>query len=93
MDILNSVTVIKAFIGLAGAPVIAALIQVIKPYVEDKKAYPIIAIVLGLLFNFVATIALNTTSLVDLVAAGFLGLLAGLGASGLYSDAKTYKEG
>mgnify|MGYP001593523801 CR=1 FL=1 len=72
-------------IGLAGVPLIAALVQVAKTWVEDSRYYPLFALALGLGLN--AGIALARGG--DMPTALVLGLVAGLAASGLYSQGKT----
>ncbi len=74
------------FIGLAGFPVIAALVQVFKPWISDDRWTPIIALALGIIIN--VGIAVQAGN--DVVLAVLLGIVTGLAASGLYSQAKTY---
>ena len=70
--------------GLAGIPIIAALVQIAKGWVTDRRWWPVLAIVFGLALNMV--IAVPTSA--DMVRAGIVGLVAGLGAAGLYDVGK-----
>ena len=80
---------IDQFLGLAGVPVIAALLQVVKPFITDDRYYPPAAIILGLAVNVgIAATQTNT----DWALAVLLGIVTGLAASGLYSQAKTYVQ-
>lgn len=74
--------------GLAGVPVLAALIQAIKTALPgvDARYWPLLSIVLGIAYN----LALAALLAQPLGVAAVIGLVAGLAASGLYSTAKTY---
>ncbi len=72
-------------IGLAGVPLIAALVQIAKSWVSDERYYPVIALAVGLTLNLGIAYARQS----DLPTAVLLGLVAGLAASGLYSQGKT----
>jgi hypothetical protein len=72
-------------IGLAGVPLIAALVQVAKAWIGDDRYYPLFALALGLALNLGIALARGG----DLPTATLLGLVAGLAASGLYSGGKT----
>lgn len=72
-------------IGLAGVPLIVALVQVTKAWVVEERLYPVLALVLGLALNIGLAAARGS----DLPAAVLLGIVAGLAASGLYSQGKT----
>lgn len=78
---------ITDFVGLAGFPFIAALLQVFKPFITDDRYFPPAAIALGLAVNL--GIAATQTA-PDWALATLLGIVTGLAASGLYSQAKTY---
>ena len=75
-------------VGLAGVPVIIAAVQIVKSFVEDRRFYPIIALVVGLILNMIAAVATQS----DPRRALLLGLVAGLAASGLYSQGKMVRE-
>ncbi len=79
------------FLGLAAAPVIAALVQVVKPFIGDERLWPVVAIGLGIGWNLAVTFAIEQAS-DGLFAAGLIGVVAGLAASGLYSAGKTVTE-
>ncbi len=68
-------------IGMAAAPVITALLQVVKPYVKDVRLYPVIAVALGVGWNVGFTVGTDDFSRVTV----FLGILVGLSAAGIYS--------
>lgn len=84
--------VITSLIAVGGVSFIAALTQTVKPFVSDGRWYPPIAILLGLIINFLAAWALGTLTRAGLVAAGFSGITAGLAASGLYSLTQVGKQ-
>jgi hypothetical protein len=77
-------------IGLAGVPVIVALLEVFKQSFPelDRRWLPLAALGLGLTLNLV--VGLNTGS--PMAESLALGLVAGLAASGLYSQGKTILE-
>lgn len=72
------------FIGLAGFPVVAALVQVFKPWLPDERWHPIASLALGVIINVVIAYQLRS----DLVLAVLVGIVTGLAASGLYSGGK-----
>lgn len=72
-------------IGLAGVPLIAALVQVAKAWIAEERFYPLLALVLGLGLNLGIALARGG----DVATALMLGVVAGLAASGLYSQGKT----
>jgi len=78
---------LRQFLGLAGFPVVAALVEVAKraaPELGDRW-WPMVALALGIGFNLVVGWRLG----LDLWLAAILGLVTGLAASGLYSQART----
>lgn len=94
-------TLVQAVIGLAGAPFVAALTELIKRSWPELEArwWPLVAILWGLLLNVgwaaVELYARMTeqSAVVVYAVAVILGLMAGLSASGLYSGNKTLREG
>ncbi|KKN03983.1 hypothetical protein LCGC14_1102170 [marine sediment metagenome] len=76
------------FIGMAAAPIITAMVQVIKPFVKDPRLYPIIAAVLGVGWNVGFTIGTDDFSRATI----FLGLMVGLSAAGIYSAGSAVKN-
>ena len=64
-------------------PLILGLVQVIKQWISNSRWHPIISIligiILGIFFGGFSTIEVNI----------LVGVLAGLGAAGLYSGSKT----
>lgn len=73
---------INSLIGLGAVPVIAALVQVVKPFIKDGRWYPPISIVIGIGINLFGAKYLNS---IDIFTATLTGAIAGLAASGLYS--------
>jgi len=76
------------FWGLLGVPFIAAIVSLFKPWVPDKRYYPIIAVVLGIVLN--VGLAVNQGH--SVVLGLLLGIVVGLSASGLYSAQKTLRK-
>jgi hypothetical protein len=75
--------------GVAAAPLIAALLQIAKPFVPDSRWWPLIAIALGISWNLLANAAAPD---LGWIAAGLRGVVTGLAASGIYSTVKTFQE-
>lgn len=76
--------------GMAAAPVVAALLQVVKPYLRDPRSWPIAAIVLAVGWN----VAVNaSTAALAWHAAALLGVMSGLAASGLYEIGRAVRDG
>ncbi|MHB1133723.1 MAG: hypothetical protein ACYC4L_15225 [Chloroflexota bacterium] len=77
---------LKDLIGLAGVPLIVALVEATKATVPglDKRYYALLAVGWGLALNLLAAYALATPYL----DGGVEGLVAGLAAAGLYSATK-----
>ena len=71
--------------GLAGVPLIAALVQVAKAWVADKRWYPVLAMAMGLGLN----VGIAWARAGDMPTAVVLGLVTGLAASGLFNAQKT----
>ena len=78
---MGTVDTSTVVLGLAAAPFITALLQMLKPFVKDARLYPLMAIAVGVLWNVGFTVGTDEFSR----ATVFLGLAAGLSASGLYS--------
>lgn len=75
---------ISELIGLAGVPFVIAFVQLLKPFIPDVRVYPLLALATGLALNLAIASALGG----DPVRATAAGLVAGLAASGLYSQGK-----
>jgi hypothetical protein len=77
---------LHAWTGLAAAPVITALVAAIGGVAPGlpRRAYPLLAIALGIAWNAAVAAALGDLS----PATPLYGIVAGLAASGLYSAAK-----
>lgn len=77
----------EQFIGLAGFPIITALIEMGKrsfPEVTERW-WPLVALVLGVGLNVGIAYSRGT----DMTLALLVGIVTGLAASGLYSQTKT----
>ncbi len=82
----------EALIGLAGAGVVAALLQAVKSAIGFPTRFaPLVAVGLGIAWN----VGLRGAGIADETypVAVVLGVLSGLGASGLYSGAKAIRGG
>lgn len=61
---------------------ITGFVEVLKPFVKDKRFYPILSLMLGIVFS----LAINGISFKSF----FTGVVYGLSASGLYSVSKKF---
>jgi hypothetical protein len=88
MEVGISMDELRQFFGLAGFPVVAALVEVGKRACPEtsERWWPLAALGLGVAWNLVIGWRLG----VDLWVAGALGVVTGLAASGLYSQSATY---
>ena len=84
---------LKSLVGLGGVPFILALTQLFKPWVKDTRVYPFISAAWGLAINVALALAMGAADRVSMIEAVFLGVMAGLAASGLYSSGATFREG
>lgn len=75
--------------GLAGVPVVVALVQASKPWIKDKRLWPWAGIFWGVLLNLGLAYVLH----LDYATAAIVGVVVGLAASGLYSGGKATREG
>jgi hypothetical protein len=75
------------FLGLAGAPFIAAIIEMAKRTIPEwpDRVWPGFALLLGVAVN----VAIASRQQSDMLLAVLVGLVTGLAASGLYSQTKT----
>lgn len=73
----------RAFYGLAGVPIVVALVQVIKAAAPTLGArwYPAVTLFVAVVFNVGLAAAMGS----DPILAVLVGLVVGLAASGLYS--------
>lgn len=74
----------EQYIGLAGIPLVLALVQAFKPFVDDKRFWPIMAMILGVILN----VAIACLMAGDMSTGVMLGIVTGLAAVGLYSTPK-----
>ncbi|HEX5417739.1 MAG TPA: hypothetical protein VFZ25_18940 [Chloroflexota bacterium] len=73
----------QSFYGLAGVPLVVALVQLVKvsePALPEHY-WPAVALLVGVVFNVGLALAMGT----GLAAAVLVGVVTGLSASGLYS--------
>ena len=84
---------ITSIVALGGVPLIMGLVQLFKPFINDTRFYPLLAVGFGLVINLVAGWALGASSSPDWVTVFFNGVIAGLASGGLYSAGSTLKEG
>lgn len=83
MDLANVV-------GLAGVPVIVALVEVAKQTLElPRRFWALAAVLLGIAWNLGVAVVLHA----DLAMAVLVGCLAGLSAAGLWSAMKPARQG
>lgn len=76
---------LQALLGVAGAPIVMALVSaVVKPFIADQRYWPLAALALGVVWNVGLAYAVHF----DPLTAAFLGVLTGLSAAGTYSGAK-----
>ena len=71
-----------------GVAIVIGLVALCKPFVGDKRFWP----VLGLAFGLVLNIGLAYFRATDMTTAVILGVMSGLSASGLYSGVKNSSE-
>lgn len=73
----------RAFYGLAGAPIVVALVQVLKAAWPrlDGRWYPAVTLAVAIVFNMFLALAMGS----DPILAVLVGMVTGLAASGLYS--------
>lgn len=81
----------RELVGMAGVPVVVALVEVVKGVVPGlgERWYPVVSLVVGVGFNVAVSWYLGG----DLFLAGVTGLVAGLAASGLYSGGRAVAHG
>ncbi|MCL5265248.1 MAG: transposase [Chloroflexi bacterium] len=87
----NSVMDLREVIGLAGVPVVVALVEVAKrslPGMSDRW-YPACSLIVALGLN----LGIGWRLGLDVVTVIVTGVVVGLAASGLYSQVKTVKPG
>ncbi|GIW09055.1 MAG: hypothetical protein KatS3mg061_0112 [Dehalococcoidia bacterium] len=75
---------LQELIGLAGVPVIVALVQLVKPWVSDSRWHPWLAVGWGVGLNLAAGVLLGN----DPARTVLTGLVAGLAAAGLYDSGR-----
>ena len=85
--------ILRSVLGLAGVPLLVALTQMFKPFVPSARWYPLLAVCFGLVLNLLVAWAMSINGRAEWAAAALMGILAGLAASGLYSSARTLRDG
>ena len=84
---------ITSIVALGGVPLILGLVQLFKPFINDARFYPLLALGFGLAINLIAGWTLGASTPSDWVTALFNGIIAGMAASGLYSAGSTLNAG
>lgn len=74
----------QALIGVGGLPVVIMFVQLAKAYISDTRAYPVLALAFGVLWNLLLAAVLA----LPLGTALLAGVLCGLTAAGTFSTAK-----
>lgn len=75
----------KDFLGLSGVPVVIGLTALTKPFLPDKRLWPVAAMLYAILWSLLLSVILHT----DPINACAVGVITGLTANGLYSGVKT----
>jgi len=77
---------LQDFVGLAGVPVIVAIVAWVKAVVPELKPrwLPVVALGASLVINYVVAWRMD----IDYVLAGLVAVVASLAASGLYGQAR-----
>lgn len=75
---------LQALRGLAGTPVVLALVQLLKGVVPDTRWHPLLALAGGIGWN----LALAAVYAQPLGPAALLGVIVGLVAAGVYSGGR-----
>ena len=78
-----------SMLGVGSVPVVLAVVQFLKPFIDDKRFYPLVGMIVGVAFNILVGLALS----LPIAQTALVGILAGLGASGLYSFGSTLSLG
>lgn len=80
----------KDFVGLAGVPLLMALVALIKTTIPELPAryYPALSVTLGVGWNVGLTYLLGT----DHYVGALIGMVAGLAAAGLFDYGKTREQ-
>jgi hypothetical protein len=84
---LDQSTLLNGLGGLAGAALIGAAVSAVKPLVPDTRFYPLLSVLLGILWNLLVSAALVEAGAVPRLlwaSTIILGIMSGLAASGLY---------
>lgn len=77
------------FSGFSGIPVVVALVEVFKTIVPDRRLWPVLALILGVLWQTSVSFALGGGNDSLFVIREVLnGIVIGLAASGLYSGVR-----
>lgn len=81
---------LNQFVGLAGAPLVQALVELVKRTAPSLKSrwYPALSVLFGVVLN----LALASILVTDLKAASFIGVLTGLLSSGLFAAGKVGED-
>ena len=86
--------ILATLVGAGATPVVTALTQLSKPFLPyegkglGKKWPPLVALVIGITWNLLVTLAMGA----NLWVGGITGVLVGLAASGMYSWGQAARE-
>lgn len=77
---------ISTFAGLGGIPVIVALVYILRSYITDSRAWPVLAVILGVVWCVSLRLVLGEAW----QPAVLEGVIIGLMSSGAWSAGKTF---
>ena len=80
---------LQLLFGFGAIPIVLGVVQILKAYVPDPRAWPVLAVAVAVLWNGALALVLATHVGVALL----MGVVAGLAAAGTYSSGKTLRAG
>ena len=75
----------EVMIGIAAAPIIVAIVNLFKPFFTADKWWPVLAVLAGVAWNVVVSLAYVGVEGPAIAQSGIVGFVVGLSASGLYA--------
>ncbi len=82
---------LQGLIGIGGAGIIMALVNIVKAWVTDTRWYPPISIAFGIALNFAVRFMMGDLA-GGITSTVLLGVISGLAASGLYTGTNAIGE-
>lgn len=79
---------LKELVGLAGAPLVVALVEASKRWVTDERWWPILSILWAVALNEALAYVLKT----DYAVAAIVGVVVGLSSAGLWDAARAPRK-